>query len=154
MLDRPEVLQIGAKKTVVISLVVPRAEIRQVMGPAIAEILAALSAQGLTPAGPLFSYHKKRPTEMFDFEVGFPVNTPIAAVGRVKMSELPAATIARSCYRGDYEGLAAAWGEFCAWLESESLPVQDSLWECYLVGPESGPDPDQWRTELNRPLVP
>ena len=27
------------------------------------------------------------------------------------------------------------------------------LWERYLVGPESGPDAANWRTELNKPLV-
>jgi len=26
------------------------------------------------------------------------------------------------------------------------------LWEVYVAGPESGPDPATWRTELNRPL--
>ncbi len=34
----------------------------------------------------------------------------------------------------------------------EGLNVQESLWECYLTDPESNPDPDTWRTELNRPL--
>ena len=31
-------------------------------------------------------------------------------------------------------------------------PAPD-LWECYVAGPESGPDPAAWRTELNRPLL-
>lgn len=69
------------------------------------------------------------------------------------MSRLPAAKIVRTTYRGDYEGLASAWGEFCAWIKNEGLQVQDSLWESYVVGPVSSPDPTQWCTELNRPLV-
>jgi effector-binding domain-containing protein len=69
------------------------------------------------------------------------------------MSKLPAAKIVRTTYRGGYEGLGAAWGEFCVWIETEGLNAQDSLWECYLSGPESSPDPDKWRTELNRPLT-
>ena len=60
----------------------------------------------------------------------------------------------RVVYRGGYEGLGAAWGEFCGWIEAEGLSVQDRLWECYLAGPESGSDPDQWRTELSRPMAP
>jgi hypothetical protein len=31
-------------------------------------------------------------------------------------------------------------------------PGQD-LWECYVAGPESSPDPASWRTELSRPLA-
>ena len=27
------------------------------------------------------------------------------------------------------------------------------LWESYVVGPESSPDPMTWRTELNQPLL-
>jgi effector-binding domain-containing protein len=148
----PQVLQTDEQLSAVIHITVPRAEISQVMGPAIAEIMAALNAQGTPPAGPLFSYHWKRPSDTFDFEVGFPIGRPIAPVGRVKMSKLPAATLARTVYQGGYEGLPAAWGGFCSWIEAEGLNAQDSLWERYLVGPESLHDSDEWRTELNRPL--
>lgn len=152
MLDTPQLIQTGEQLTAVIHLTIPRAEIRNVMGPAIAEIMSTIAAQGGALAGPCFSYHQKRPADIFDFEVGFPVSRPITPTGRVKMSKLPAAKVVRTIYRGGYEGLGAAWGEFCAWIETEGLNVQDSLWECYLSGPESSPDPDKWCTELNRPL--
>ena len=152
MLDNPEVIHTDEQITAVIHVTVPRAEISNVMDSAIAEVLSAMAAQDIAPVGPCFSYHLKRPSDIFDFEVGFPVNRPVTASGRVKSSKLPAAQIVRTTYRGGYEGLGAAWGEFCAWLESNGFTVQDSLWECYLSGPESGSDPAQWRTELNRPL--
>lgn len=152
MLDIPKFIETDERLTAVIHLSIPRAEISEVMGPAIAEIMSTLAAQGAALAGPCFSYHPKRPADIFDFEVGFPVNRPIAPAGRVKMSKLPAAKVVRTIYQGGYEGLGAAWGEFCAWIEAEGLNAQDSLWECYLSGPELSPDPDTWRTELNRPL--
>lgn len=31
--------------------------------------------------------------------------------------------------------------------------IVNSLWECYLTGPASSPDPSTWRTELNKPLT-
>lgn len=152
MLDTPEFVQTDERLTAVIHLTVPRAEIGEVMGPAIAEIMSTLAAQGVTPAGPCFSYHRKRPSDVFDFEVGFPVSRPITPAGRVKTGKLPAAKVVRTFYQGRYEGLGAAWAEFCAWIETEGLNAQDSLWECYLSGPELSPDPSNWRTELNRPL--
>jgi effector-binding domain-containing protein len=154
MIDPPEIVHANEQLTAVIHLTVPRAEIVSVMGPAIAEVLSALATQGLSPAGPCFSYHTRRPSDTFDFEVGFPVSSPVSPAGRVKSSKLPAAKVARTIYRGGYEGLGAAWGEFCAWIEAEGLNPQDGLWECYISGPESNPDPDKWRTELNRPLMP
>ena len=153
MIDTPQLIQTEEQLAAVIHLTVPRPEISNVMGPAIAEIMSIITAQGATITGPFFSYHQKRPTDIFDFEVGFPVSRPITTAGRVKMSKLPAVTVVRTIYQGGYEGLGAAWGEFCQWIEAEGLNVQESLWECYLTDPESNPDTDTWRTELNRPLT-
>ncbi|HEY8034263.1 MAG TPA: GyrI-like domain-containing protein [Methylobacter sp.] len=152
MIDTPQLIQTEEQLTAVIHLTVPRAEISNVMGPAIAEIMSAIAAQGAAITGPCFSYHQKRPTDIFDFEVGFPVSQPITPTGRVKMNKLPAVKVVRTIYQGGYEGLGAAWCEFCKWIEAEGLNVQESLWECYLTDPDSNPDPDTWRTELNRPL--
>lgn len=153
MLETPQFVQTDEQLTAVIHLAVSRAEIEHVMDAAIDELISTLAAQGVTPAGPCFSFHWQKPSDIFDFEVGFPVEKPITPAGRVKMSKLPAAKIARATYRGGYEGLASAWSEFYEWLESEGLSAQDGLWECYIVGPASTLAPDQWRTELNRPLA-
>jgi effector-binding domain-containing protein len=154
MIDTPQIVQTDEQPAAVIHLVVSCAEIALAMNSAIAEVLSALAAQGIAPAGPCFSFHRRRPTDTFDFEVGFPVDRPLNSGGRVKMGKLPAARVARTVYRGGYEGLGAAWGEFCAWLDAEGLSPQDGLWERYLSGPESNPDPATWQTELNRPLAP
>ena len=82
------------------------------------------------------------------------MSAPVTAVGRVKPGELPAATVARTAYHGPYEGLGPAWGEFDAWIASEGHKPAANLWECYTAGPESSPNPADWRTELNRPLLP
>ena len=153
MIDKPHIVKTVEQTTAVIHLTTPRAEISNVMGPAISEVISVITAYGIAPAGPCFSYHLRRPSDTFDFEVGFPVSTSINPSGRVKMSRLPAARVARTVYRGGYEGLGAAWGEFLAWIEAEKLSAQDGLWECYTSGPESSPDPGKWCTELNRPLT-
>lgn len=153
MIDTPQIVQSPAQRTAVIHLTVPREDIQKVMGPAIGELMGALAAAGIAPAGPLFSHHLKRPTEIFDFEVGVPVGAAIRPAGRVAPGELRAATVARTIYRGGYEGLGAAWGEFEAWLTREGHTPAPDLWECYVQGPESGADPAAWRTELNRPLA-
>src|SRR3989442_1573127 len=53
MLDKPQIVRTEAQLTAVIRLTIPRAEIQTVMGPAIAEVMAAVAAQGLGPAGPV-----------------------------------------------------------------------------------------------------
>lgn len=152
MLANPEIIQTASQAAAVIHLSIPRSEMMQAFGPAVAELMAALAAQGMKPAGPVFAHHLKMSPEIFDFELGVAVSTPPKASGRIKPGALPAAKVARAIYSGPYDGLSAAWGEFNAWLNANGHRQADDLWEVYAVGPQSTPDPAGWRTELNRPL--
>lgn len=153
MIDSPEIQQTANVQTAVIHLTIPREEIRTVMGPSIGELMGVVAAQGIKPTGPIFSHHLRMDPATFDFEVGVPVSAPVAPTGRVKPGQLPAAKVARTVYSGGYEGLGAAWGEFGAWIKANGHTPAPNLWECYVTGPESGPDSAKWRTELIRPLV-
>ena len=153
MIDTPAITTTAEQPTAVIHLTIPRSEIQTVMGPAHGELFAALAAQGITPAGAWFSHHFRMDPATFDFEVGVPVSAPVTPTGRVTSSRLPAARVARTVYRGGYEGLGAAWGEFEAWMRDAGLKPAPELWEIYASGPESGSDPAGWRTELNRPIA-
>ncbi|HEV3440015.1 MAG TPA: GyrI-like domain-containing protein [Gemmata sp.] len=153
MLDTPRIIQTTEQLIASIPLVVPRNEIQIVMGPAVREVYSALGTQGIAPIGPWFTHHRRRPTDTFDFEVCVPVDEKLAASGRVVPGKIPAARVARVVYIGPYEGLAAAWGEFLLWVEANRHKPATNLWEQYVVGPESGPDPANWRTELNQPLI-
>jgi effector-binding domain-containing protein len=152
MIDTPKVIQIEAQQTAMIHLTVPRSEIQNVMGPGLQELQAALGAQGITATGPWFTHHLRMDPKIFDFEICLPVATPVAPTGRVKPGRIPAAKVVRTIYHGGYEGLGSAWSELGEWIKAQGLTPAEDLWECYLAGPESGPDPATWRTELSRPL--
>ena len=153
MIDAPEITRTAAQLTAIIHLTIPRTEIQAVMGPGIRELMAAVAAQGIAPSGPWFAHHLRMDPAIFDFEISVPVTVPVVAAGRVRASELPAAKVARTVYRGPYEGLGAAWEAFNAWITTSGHVPASDLWERYLAGPESNPDPASWRTELNRPLT-
>ena len=152
MLDKPTILQTTAQKAAVIRLTIPRNKIQEVMGPGLNELMSTLQEQGITPTGPWFSHHFRMDPEVFDFELGVPVGSDVAPSGRVQPGQLPAARVARATYRGGYEGLGPAWGEFEDWLRKEGHSAAPDLWEVYAAGPETGPDSSNYRTELNRPL--
>ena len=153
MLDTPQIVKTAVQLTAAIRLTIPREEIRNVMGAGIKEIMTTLVVQGIAPVGAWLTHHWRMDPEIFDFEICVPVATPVTATGRVKPGQLPAATVARTVYQGPYEGLAAAWGEFDAWIQANGRKPAGELWECYVYGPETGAEPSQWRTELNRPLM-
>lgn len=154
MLEHLTVLEVGARPAAVIHITVPRDQVQAVMGPAFQEAMAALAAQGLTPAGPWFTHHLRFDPEVFDFELGLPVAAPFVPTGRVAVGGLPAARVAQAVYVGGYEGLGEAWAAFDAWVAEQGLTPAGDLWERYVAGPESNADPARWRTELNRPLLP
>jgi len=154
MLTPPQILTTPAEPAAVIRLTIPRDQIQQVMGPAIHEVIAAVQAQGIGPAGPVFSRHFCIDPAIFDFEVGVPVSGIVKPTGRVYAGELPAVKVIRTVYQGPYEKLGPAWGEFVGMLERRSdLKLRAGYWERYVYGPESSPDPSQWKTELNRVLA-
>jgi len=153
MLSAPEIVNTDAVRVALIPLTIARAEIRQVMGPGITEVMSAVAAQGVGPAGPWLTRHHRMDPGEFDFDICVPVSAEVTPVGRVLAGELPAARVARAVYQGPYEGLGDAWGELMAWIAARGLTHGPGLWEVYEAGPERDPDPSTWRTVLHRPLV-
>ena len=153
VLDTPQIVQTAEQRFAFVRVTVPRSAIRDVMGPSYQELLAGVAAQGVVPTGPWFTHHLSMTPEVFDFELGVPVAAPITAAGRIEPGLAPVATVARAVYHGPFEGLAAAWPQLDAWIVAAGHTPAADLWECYVAGPESSPDPATWRTELTRPLV-
>ena len=149
-LDEPQIAEIDRQLTAFIRLTVARSEIRKVMGPAMAEVRAALAAHNVVPVGPMFTHHFKMDPNVFDFEVGLPVSAPVFGVGRVQNGELPGTKVARTTYRGSYEGLGEAWSEFTDWMIRNGQRPGENLWESYVAGltPDESPV-----TQLNRPVL-
>lgn len=153
MIDPPLITRSSDQLIALIHIVTSWDAIQDVMGPGIAEVMGAVTAQGLTPAGSWFTHHHAMDPETADFDICVPVTTPIVPVGRVTPGVLLAAKVARTIYHGEYEGLPGAWEEFQEWIEAHGHEMRDDLWECYTHGPESSEDPADWCTELNKPLV-
>lgn len=153
LIETPQVLQVAPTLYACVALTVPREQIQHVMGPGLREVHTVLAAQGIAPAGPWFTHHLRVDPAVFELEICVPVAQAVRASGRVRPGELRAATVARTRYRGPYEQLGAAWGEFMAWIAAAGHTPAVDLWECYLAGPEASADPRDWCTELNRPLI-
>lgn len=155
MLDAPSIVTVPLQHTAYIHLTVPRSSIKKEMGPAIEEVLGALREQSIAPEGPIFAHHLRTDPATFDIEVGVPVSAsaPVTPSGRLRSGHIPAAQVVRSVYTGPYEGLYNAWSELNEWIRAKGLTMAPNLWEVYLYGPESTSNPEEWRTELNRPII-
>lgn len=152
-IDPPEITETTEQRAAVIHVEIPRGQMQEAFSSAVHELMGVLEDRGIDPLGPVFAHHLEIDPEVFDFEVGVPVAEEVDEEGRVKPGRLPAATVARTVYRGAYHGLPDAWKEFSAWIEENGHTPGPDAWERYVVHPDSSPDPSAWRTELNRPLV-
>ena len=152
-LEAPGIVVTEAQSVAMLRLCVTWAEMRHVMGPGLAELRAAIAAQGIGTVGAWFTYHFRMPTDTLDFAICVPVASLPTPIGRVEPMIRPAATVVRATMRGDYNGLAAGWGELRDWVSVNRHPTGAVFWECYTVGPEASADPADWRTELNWPLL-
>ena len=149
MIVNPMVLDVAEQQTATIHLVIPGVDMPRYMDPAITEVFEALSTLRMAPIGPLFSYHHRRPSDTFDFEIGVPIDQPFAATGRVRPSAIPACRVFRVTYVGPYDGLGPAWQESSALLEAAGHRSAGTFWESYVTDPTQEPDSSAWRTELN-----
>ena len=152
MISPPSLRETQTIAAAVIHLHIPRTEMMTQFGPAVGELFAELTRQGVAPAGAVFAHHLAMSAETFDFELGVAVSSPVQAQGRVKPGALPATRVAYTVYTGPYEGLPDAWGEFMGWISDNGHTPGADLWEVYATGPHSSPDPASWQTELFRPL--
>ena len=148
MNTEPGIINTLPRPTAVIHLVISGLDMPNYMDPAVQEILKALKDEGMQPAGPMFSYHHRRPSDTFDFELGFPITQSMKQRGRVVNGLLPAEKVVRCVYQGPYEGLGTAWGELERWSSGQRLVGSGRFWECYLNDPGLK-DPNAYRTELN-----
>lgn len=149
MITTPEIITTTALPTATIHLVIPAMEMGRHMDPAIQEVIKVITDQGASITGPMFSYHHRRPSDTFDFEIGFPVSQPVKEQMRVKNSSLPAGKVVRVVHEGPYEQLGEAWGELQRWVRERKLPESGRFFERYLNNPDEVKDPKDYLTELN-----
>ncbi len=153
MIDTPQIVQSPRQRTAAVHVTVARNEIQQAFSPAVNELMKELSVQNVAPAGALLSYYATMPSDVFDFDIAFPVAQEVRPAGRVAPSEVPAMKVARTVYRGPMEGIGSAWGELEKWIAAHGHAGRPQMFERYLVGPGDTADPSQWQTELNWSLA-
>jgi effector-binding domain-containing protein len=137
------------QSTAVVRGHVTKDDIAAFLGAAFEEVMAALSQQGLTPAGPPFGRYVPS-DDGFEVEAGFPVDRPVAKTGRVTVDELPGGSVAYTVHTGAYDTVAAAYAATLEWLSDNGFVGSGDAWESYL----DGPDVPRPRTEVFVPCKP
>lgn len=150
-----EILDVAEVPTVVVRFTDhPVTEMPAAFDAAFRGIFPVLGAAGITPVGPALSIYRAVPADTATFEVGVPVDRPLATPVttdsglRIEGSRLPAARIARTTHTGGYDRLGLAWGAFMQGVATGGGAPDLPFWEVYVTEPTPETDPATLRTDL------
>ena len=121
-------------------------------GRAFDKAYSAAQEQGAQVNGAPVAVYRGDPVNGFDVTAGFPVVGPVAPSPGVEVVNLPAGQAIAAVHVGSYDSMKDTYAEIGAWMQNEHLTPAEPMWEEYLTGPESMPDPAGWRTRIVFPL--
>ncbi|MET8428927.1 DUF302 domain-containing protein [Nocardia sp. NPDC004860] len=113
---------------------------------------------GLTASGaPTLTFHHELPVEdTIRVDFGLPIE-PAPNLGPASGAQLvvmPPMLVARTCHRGGYQGLDAAYRALGEWVRQSGCKPIGPPTEAYLIGPDEVSDPRQLITEIRVPVAP
>jgi len=164
------IVELEAVQVAAIRSVVAAEDVPAFMSDALSLVATALREAGIPPAGPPFARYFASGPDGLDMAAGFPVAEPFMGPSGalplpesgvaeavpssviVHPDELPAGPAAVATHVGSYEGLEAAWNALRERVDAMGRQLGDDPWEVYFIGPGSGVDEAEWRTELVWPL--
>lgn len=128
-------------------------ELPDAFSSAFHRVFAALAEAGIRASGAPYARYRGMPTDTVDVEIGFPVESPFPGSGDVIGETLPAGRAVEALHSGDYDSLRGTYEEVERWMRAHDVIPSDQMWEVYLSGPESDPDPATWRTRIVWPVT-
>ncbi len=128
--------------------------ISELIGTSVAALYGSTDRLGATPAGPpVVLYHAFGPAEV-DAEVCLPIERAVSTTDGIVGRVLPAATVACTLHVGPYDELHWAHAVLMDWVGDHGFDMTGPVRERYLSGPDEQVAPDEYRTELEIPIVP
>ena len=131
---------------------VKMAEISGYMDRAFQIVAAELKEAGAAPTGPPRAVYRDVTAETADVTAGFPVASPVSTVGETEVVALPAGEAIEATHEGPYDTLTQTYEQLMTYVAEQRLTPASVVWEEYLVGPDTEPDPQKWRTRIVFPL--
>jgi effector-binding domain-containing protein len=93
------------------------------------------------------------PTETVDVEAGFPVDRSLSDTETVVSGMLPETDAFEAIHTGPYETLGETYSAIQDRIRKAGRNPSDAMWEFYLNGPPTEPDPARWQTRVVWPVL-
>lgn len=133
------------------------ADIQEAFDAGYSAIALTFAGDVLIPTGPALAIYHGDPMDVFDLELGFPVQSPpedpipTATGSVISASALPTGPAVATTMFGSYEELGGAWGGLVARAGAEGLRPGGVWIEVYVSDPST--PPAELRTDLIMPTA-
>jgi effector-binding domain-containing protein len=132
----------------------PQQELPAFLGEAFGALFGKLGLLGVAPSGPPFVIYHEFGPDGVDAEVCLPIAEAVTGISEPRSRVLPPVTVASTLHVGRYEKLTAAYAALMEWIRRHEFEAAGPAQERYLSGPGDGVLPEEYRTELEIPIVP
>jgi effector-binding domain-containing protein len=113
-----------------------------------------MESVGAAFAGPpVVLYQAMHDDGTVDVATGWPVEGQVPGGGRVEYATVPGGTTLVYSHRGPYDQLNRTHRALWELVEREGLTIEGAVREVYLSDPSEVPDPADWVTEIQMPIV-
>jgi effector-binding domain-containing protein len=106
---------------------------------------------GVATVGPPFVRYHGRDGHV-DVEAGVPTAERITPKDEVKLSSLPAGTVATTWHRGSPDELDNAFEALEVWMARTGVEPVGAPWAVHHIDPTALPERDTWTTEVIQPF--
>lgn len=151
--EEPAQVHCAAQPTAVVRETVAMAALTEFFSRAFGAVIAEAQRQNVQLAGPPFALYRGMPTETVDVEAGFPIAGGLADTGTVVTGTLPETDAFEAIHTGPYDTLGKTYSAVQDRIREAGKNPSDAMWEFYLNGPQTEPDPLKWQTKVVWPVL-
>jgi len=123
------------------------------MGRFLGEIMAYMGKNGLKQASPPITIYHKYEENIFDVEMGIPIDKTINIKDKkIKFTEYKGGKALVAQYYGPYEKIGDAHKMMMHHIDEHGLKVNGACWEEYVTDPSTEKDSSKWLTKIYYPI--
>lgn len=151
--QEPRMVHCKEQPAAVLREQVPMDALTEFFGRAFGAVMAVAAAQGVQLVGPPFALYRGKPTQTVDVEAGFPIVGSFNDTAGLVATTLPETEAFEAIHVGPYDTLEKTYEVIQQRMTAQGLIPSDTMWEYYLNGPETEPDPSKWETQVVWPVA-
>jgi effector-binding domain-containing protein len=139
----------------------PRDRLSQLFEEYLPKVAQRIADLGRAPAGPAYGRYHNVEGDLWDVEIGIPVDAPPANLrsldeaerGELAVSELPGGDVATTVHIGSYDAISETYERLERFIQEQGREMGGAPWESYVVEMSEVDDPSQLRTEIFWPVT-